>query len=579
MVAASKKDWRQTFVISLFMVLALAIIGRLFFLQVSRSDYYRMIAEDQHSAVKTYLPHRGDIFFKDKLGRRVPAATTNVIYTLHARPREIDDPHVLYTKIQPYITVSEAEVVGVLQDRTSSFAIIERGIAKEQVARIMELALPGLDYTVDEIRVYPGGALASQVLGFLGFVGDEKIGQYGLEKQYQEMLELPDSESSGIRSLAESFTSFGKKIFTASPEGADIVLTIDPDVQSFIERRVAVAQTYWHARSAGALVIEPRTGRIIAMGSSPTFDPNFYNKEKNYDIFINPFVQELHEMGSVFKPLTMAAAIDAGVVTPETTYADAGRLLISGRVIENFDGKARGTQTMLNVLQQSLNTGSVFAMRRLGQEQFKAYFKNYGLGEDTGIDLPGETSGNLRNLDSGREIEFATASFGQGISVSFIELASALSSIINGGELMRPYVVDAIMKDGKEVRRTEPLVRRRVISKESSDTISRMLTTVVDTTLANGEAKIPGYRIGAKTGTAQIPKKDGKGYSDEYLHTYFGFGPAFDPRFLVVLYLEEPQGVKYSSQSLTAAFKDITQFLITYYEIPPDRPEMQVSRQ
>jgi cell division protein FtsI/penicillin-binding protein 2 len=577
MVAASKKDWRPTFVISLFMVLAAAIVGRLFFLQVSQSDYYRMLAEDQHSAVKTYIPHRGDIFFKDKSGRLVPAATTNIIYTLHARPREITDAHALYAKIQPYMRVSEAEVIHALEDRGGSFAILERGIEKQKVADIMKLAIPGLDYTVDEVRVYPGGVLASQILGFLGFVGDKKIAQYGLEKQYQQILELPDAVDT--QSIAQSLTSFSKKIFSSSPEGADIVLTIDPDVQSFVERRMAASQAYWHARSAGALIIEPKTGRIVAMGSSPTFDPNLYGKEKNYDVFINPFVQELHEMGSVFKPLTMAAALDAGVVKPETTYEDAGRLLINGRVIENFDGKARGTQTMLNVLQQSLNTGSVFAMRRLGQEKFEEYFKNYGLAEDTGIDLPGETSGNLRNLDSGREIEFATASFGQGISVSFIELASALSSIINGGELMRPYVVDVIRKDGKEIRHTEPMVRRRVIKKETSDTISRMLTTVVDTTLANGKARIPGYSIGAKTGTAQMSKKDGKGYSDEYLHTYFGFGPAFDPRFLIVLYLEEPQGVKYSSQSLTAAFKDITQFLITYYEIPPDRPEMQAPRQ
>ena len=319
------------------------------------------------------------------------------------------------------------------------------------------------------------------------------------------------------------------------------------------------------------MVIEPRTGKILAMGSVPTFDPNDYGKEKDYTIFINSFVQKIFEMGSVFKPLTMAAALDAHAVLPETTYTDSGKLVIDGKTIENFDGKGRGVQTMIQVLEQSLNTGAVFAMRRLGGPKLRTYFESYGLKDVTGIDLPNEVRGNLRNLDSNRELEFATASFGQGVAVTHIELATALASLANNGEVPRPYVVSRIIKGTDTIQETKPHMRGRAIAPETSQTISRMLTMVVDDSLAGGVVKMADYSIAAKTGTAQVANKGGKGYSGEYLHTYFGYAPAFDPRFLVLLYLDSPQGVKYSSQSLTDSFKDIIQFLISYYEVPPDR--------
>ena len=197
--------------------------------------------------------------------------------------------------------------------------------------------------------------------------------------------------------------------------------------------------------------------------------------------------------------------------------------------------------------------------------------QRYGLEETTGIDLPNEVESNLSNLHSNREVEFATASFGQGIALTPISLATALSSIANGGELMRPYIVSKRMKDGVVQEVTEPKVRRRVISQGTATIVSRMLVHVVDVALAGGQVKMPGYSIAAKTGTAQIPKQGESGYSEEYLHTFFGYAPAFDPKFLVLLYLERPQGVRYASETLSMPFKDMVEFLINYYEIPPDR--------
>jgi len=274
----------------------------------------------------------------------------------------------------------------------------------------------------------------------------------------------------------------------------------------------------------------------------------------------------------------MAAALDAHVLTPETTYVDEGKLTIDGRTIENFDGKGHGVQSMTQVLEQSLNTGAVFAMRRLGGQNLRKYFEAYGLQDPTGIDLPGEIKGNLRNLASNREIEFATASFGQGVAVTPIELASALASLANKGEAPRPYVVSRVVRGSDVIQETQPRMRGRTVTPETSQTISQMLTLVVDNTLAGGTVKMPAYSIAAKTGTAQISNKGGKGYSNDYLHTYFGYAPSFDPRFLVLLYLEKPQGVKYSSQSLTDSFKDIVRFLISYYEIPPDRAPTTASQ-
>ena len=275
-------------------------------------------------------------------------------------------------------------------------------------------------------------------------------------------------------------------------------------------------------------------------------------------------------MGSIMKPLTIAAGIDAGVITASTTYDDKGFRLFDGFKISNYDGRGRGVIPIQEVLNQSLNTGTIFTMERLGESQFKNYFKAYGLDQKTGIDLPNEATGSLRNLDQPQEVGYATASFGQGITTTPIETIRALAALANGGVLVTPHVVKetdyglGIVKDF--VQGPEP----RVIKKETSQEISRMLTVVVDKALLEGTVKQDHYSIAAKTGTAQ-EVVDGKYSATDFMHTFFGYFPSYNPQFIVLLIAKNPRGEEFGSHTLTAPFIEITKFLLNYYEVPPDR--------
>lgn len=277
-------------------------------------------------------------------------------------------------------------------------------------------------------------------------------------------------------------------------------------------------------------------------------------------------------MGSIFKPLTLAAGLEQGVISAETNYFDAGTVKIGGEEISNYDKKGRGRVSMQEVLNQSLNTGAVFVMRQLGQDNFKRYVYAFGLGEKTGIDLPGEVAGLVDNLESGREVELATASFGQGLAVTPIGLVRALSALANGGYLYKPQVTASLNLAPGLADEMEPVDQGHVISQATSEEITRMLVRTVDEALVGGRAKMEHYRIAAKTGTAQIPNPESGGYyQDRSLHSFFGYFPAYQPRFLILIYMVNPKGVRFASETLTDPFMEITKFLIEYYEIPPDR--------
>ncbi|TSC80907.1 MAG: Uncharacterized protein G01um101429_32 [Parcubacteria group bacterium Gr01-1014_29] len=529
------------------------VIVRLFFLQVSYADEYQATAERQHNALLLDQSRRGDIFFEDKDGVLVPAATTHRTYTLEGNPRQIENPTALYEKFVALLPLDKDTFLERASARDTTYTVFMQNISRDTAANIANFTTPEIWLSKDEKRVYPQGTMASHLLGFVGFSDIGRSGRYGLEQQYEDILNGSDARSGFAQN------------------GSDLILTIDPHIQSIAHELGTKLVETWNAVSAGILVLEPKTGAILAMDSMPGFNPNAYQEVKDYDIFLNPFTQKVFEMGSIVKPLTMAAGLDARSITEATTYYDAGQVQIGDATLSNYDGKGRGLQRMYDILDQSLNTGAVFIMQQLGKRAFHDYMRRFGLGESTGVDLGQEVAGNLSNLEIGNNVEYATASFGQGIAVTPLGLASALSAVANGGELMRPYIVKRI-EDTKGVStETLPAVRRRVLRTETTEIVSRMLADVVDKTLAGGIVSMPRYRIAAKTGTAQISNKTAGGYSDMYLHTFFGYAPAFDPRFLILLYLEEPRGVRYASQTLSEPFRKLAEFIITYYKIPPDR--------
>jgi len=413
--------------------------------------------------------------------------------------------------------------------------------------------------------------LASRVLGFVGFKDNKLVGRYGLERFYEDILRKDGEGKIQINAFAEIFLDIKEAIGSNRKKG-DIVLTIDPVVQSSLEKILGKIQESYDAEMSGGIIMDPQTGRILAMSAKPNFDPNIYGQVQDMSLFFNPSVESMFEVGSIIKPLTLSAAIDRGVITSETSYYDKGYVMIEGEKIKNHDEKERGTVNMQDVLNNSLNNGAVLAMQKLGKENFKKYILDFGLGEETGIDLPNEISGNISNLDSKREIEYATASFGQGIAVTPIAMILALSSLANGGNLIKPFVVDKIITDGGIETKTELEVRRNVLKKETAEEITRMLVKAVDEALLGGTIKLEHYSVAAKTGTAQMYNKNGKGYSkDRYLHTFFGYAPAFDARFVTLLFLVNPRGAESASYTLPKPFMEMTKFLLNYYEIPPDR--------
>ena len=347
-------------------------------------------------------------------------------------------------------------------------------------------------------------------------------------------------------------------------------------MQKALEIRLLNTQEEWEAKNIGGIIINPKTGAIYAMGALPAFDPNLYSEEENMKVFSNPFVESVYEMGSIIKPIAMAIGLDAGAVTADTTYDDTGSIKLDTYTISNYDGRARGVVDMQEVLNQSLNVGMAYVAEQVGGEVFGERMKGFGIGEETGIDVPFEARGLVDNLDADvvlkRKVEYATAAFGQGIALTPIGTVRALTALGNGGYLVTPHFVQKIQYDNGEEAKVAPDDKKQVISPETSEEITRMLVEVVDSSLRNGTVKKDRYSIAAKTGTAQIAKVGERGYYDDrYLHSFFGYFPAYDPEYLVFLYHVEPHGARYASETLTEPFMELVDFLINYYKVPPDR--------
>ncbi len=444
---------------------------------------------------------------------------------------------------------------------------IKNRLSQDEVEKIKELNLPGVHIEQSPGRYYPQEELAAHIIGFLG--GDNQ-GQYGIEGYYDDILK-------GEETLEEKEKSpWGFSFFQGNPssaqKGADIVLTVDYNIQFMAEKLLKEAKENLNIESGTIIVASPNSGEILALANFPSFNPNEYSKIENFEIFRNSAIQKLFEPGSVMKPFTMAAALNEGKVNPNTTYVDKGKLVIKDRVIYNYDNRTWGERTMTEVLEKSINTGAVFAESQVGHSAFLNYLEKFGFFEPTNIDLQGEASSQNKELKKGYEISYANAAFGQGIEITPIQLAQAFASIANKGKMVKLHIVKKIIKDNGEETEINPEVIDQAISSKTASQLTAMLISVVENGYAKS-ARVPGYYVAGKTGTAQVSwsalevKKEG--YSDKTIQSFIGFAPAFEPQFLILIKLDNPK-TKTAEYSAVPIFPKLAKYIIDYWQIPPD---------
>lgn len=565
---------RVRIIAGILVLVSLVIVARLYQIQVLENDVYTDRASRQYVHTVRDLYTRGSIFFTTKDTELVSAASIKQGYLLALNPSAITDPGAVCPELAAALQkdLPDCAEKAALQNRT--YVELETQVETEVADAIRERDLPGVQLYRNQWRYYPGSTLAARMLGFVGYTDrsdTELHGKYGLERQYDQTL-FRSREVQTVNLFAELFSNLG----TAASEDeaqapGDIVLTVEPTVAHVLDTVLMKTQETYQSELTGAIIMNPKTGAIYALSVVPGFDLNHRGDRVVAD-FGNPLVENVYEFGSTIKALTMAAGLDSKAVTRTSTYYDAGCIELNTEKICNFDRMGRGTVDMQQVLNQSLNTGVAHIVKTMGRDRFRDYFTNFRLGSETGIDLPGEAKGLVANLESPRDVEYATASFGQGIAITPIAAARALATLGNGGYLVTPHVVSAIKQEDGTVKELRYPQGAQVLRPETSEEISRILTAVVDEALQNGKAALPHHTIAAKTGTAQMADPDGGGYyENEYLHSFFGYFPAYDPQFLVFMYTVKPQGVRFASETLTEPFMEIAKFLINYYSVPPDR--------
>lgn len=550
-------------------IAAVFIVGRLYFIQVMAFDKYQYIAENQHLLSATLNPERGEIFLREA-NDVYPVAVNRQLQMAYAVPKEIEDHGSAATSASEILGLEKSVVEEKFSDPEDMFEILKHKLTEEEVKKISDAKIKGLYLMPEYFRFYPASELASQVVGFVGSDGEKERGRYGVEASHDITLEGKKGNLIQEKDTRGGWISTGNREMNPAEDGADIVLTIDHTIQFEVEKILKETIELRQADSGTAVVMEPKTGKILAMANAPSFNPNEFGKVEDMSVFGNAAVGATYESGSVFKPITMAIAIDDGKVTPDTTYVDTGAVHEAGYQIRNSDNKSNGKQTMTQVLEKSLNTGVIFVEKLVGNKTFAEYVERFGFGEKTGVDLPGEISGNTNNLKNLKsDIQFFTASFGQGISMTPLQLVSAYAAIANGGMLMKPQIIDRMIYQDGSVEEMEPKQARQVIKKETADQIGKMLRSVV----VNGHGKkadVPGYLVGGKTGTAQVPKKEGGGYDDALtIGSFAGFAPIDDPQFVVLVKIDNPKGVIWAETVAAPAFSKIMKFLLDYKKIEP----------
>ena len=556
----------------LFGVAALLVL-RLYFVQLVHGRDYALKADRQYVSSSQELFDRGSIYFTRKDGTLISAASLETGYIISIQPAKVKNPEKTFEQMQA-ITPLDREVWDKALARVEDpYEVLAHRVPEDAGKTIAALQLSGVTVSRERWRIYPAESSAAQTIGFIGYNNDNIIGgHYGLERYYNDVLQRGSVGLFG-NFFAELFANLDSVVVDAhASRQGDLITTIEPVVQRKLDEVITHINEQYGSTETGAIIMIPATGEIIALDTYPHFNANTTGSGDPAH-FGNPLVEHQYEFGSIMKPITMAAGLDAGVIQPDSTYNDTGCLTVNKKTFCNYDLKPRGPNTpMQQILSQSLNVGAAYIATRLGHERFRHYFQKLGFGEETGIDLPSEVAGNIENIKtSPRDVEYDTAAFGQGIAETPVQMIKALGALANHGSVVTPHLVRAKKLESGITRTLTWEKGDQVFSPKATEETTRMLVQVVDVKLGDGKVRIPEMSVAAKTGTAQIAGPGGKYADGQYFHSFMGYFPAYEPRFIILLYTKQPHGVKYASETLTQPFFELTHFLINYYNVPPDR--------
>ena len=534
-----------------------SIIVRLFYIQVISPEFYSA----DYTKTSRIEPNRGKILDRN----HDPIALNQTKYRLFVEPKKVEDRDYLIQLLEDELKMDEATLEARI-DMTKDWVAIQSNLDKETKEKLETYHLEDFGFEQEQQRYYPEASLAAHLVGFLGKDSDsESIGYFGLEGYYnKDLAGLP-----GV--LKSERDMFGRPIFSGNQErveaedGRDIVLTIDKSVQQIIKEHLKKGVERFKAKSGCVIAADPATMELLGLVCLPDFDPEQYYEFTEAD-FINWTISSVYEPGSTFKPLIVAAALEEGLVKPTDLFNEKGPVKIGNYTIRNWDDKYDGKISITHILEKSSNVGMVYIGDKLGKEKMHEYISKYGFGNKTQIDLQGESSGKIKPLSTWYPIDEATMPFGQGISVTGIQLVRSFAALINGGNLMRPYVVKEVI-EGDNVKIREPEVQKKVLSERTSRTIKNMLVSVVN----NAEVKwnMPaGYTFGGKTGTAQIAVEGAYDVS-KTIASFIGFAPAEDPAFLMLVVIQEPESSSWGSETAAPLFFEIAEDLLIYLNVSP----------
>lgn len=556
------KNCRINLLFGFLTFLAFIIFIRLFQFQIIENNYWRALAHGQQRTFLQIQGERGEIFITDRNNHRFPLAINRSWEMVYLSPGDIwrkgGNPEEIATTLANILKIDKNLILKRINRQNSLYEVIKTRLSPQEVVAIKEANLLGVHIKNEIIRYYPQNELASHIVGF---VGGQGLGQYGIENYYNDILQ-GNKRIHEVERIARGI--IGRAFGFSDDRGEDVILTIDYNIQFMAERLLLEAKKELNIEGGTILVANPHTGRILALANFPNFNPNEFQKETDLKIFKNSATQTIFEPGSIFKSITLAIALEEEKITPETIYNDKGFIQIGGHIIRNFARRTWGKVTMSDILDKSINTGSVHAQRLIGNDRFMDYMKKFGFFEPTGINLQGEVYSENLSFRRGYEINFANASFGQGIEMTSMQIIRAFSALANGGNLINPYITQK-----KESTSDE----KRIISPKTSSQITSMMVSVTENGFAK-TARIPGYYVAGKTGTAQvswaslgIPKR---GYSDKTIQGFVGYAPAFDPTFIMLVKLHNPQA-RTAEYSAAPIFAELGKYILNYYQIPPER--------